>query len=514
MATAYTALLGLALPVTGELTATWGDVVNASITSLLDTAIAGTTTLSTDADVTLTTTTGAANQARAAVLNCTGARTAARVITAPAASKAYVVLNATSGGYAVSLVGVGPTTGISIAAGEKALVAWNGSDFVKVSSTAIANLTGTLSVANGGTGQTSYTDGQLLIGNTAGNTLTKATLTAGANISITNGGGAITVAATGLATGTVTSASVATANGFAGTVATATSTPAITLTTSVTGLIKGNGTALSAASAGTDYVAPSGALGTPSSGTLTNATGLPLTTGVTGTLPVANGGTGATTFTDGGVLIGNTTGAVQVTTAGTAGQVLTSNGAGVAPTFQAVAGGGALTFVSSATASNSAAIVFTGLAAGYDYMVVGSGIRPATNNVNLYARVSEDNGANYKAGATDYTRKGFGSDNTNGTIYGVYSAGDTHLSISGENVQTVSNASASQALDFELVISNPADATYTKHFHSRCSYNTFTAYQGDDQYKGTTNAINAIQFLFDSGNIDVGTFILMRRARS
>lgn len=55
---------------------------------------------------------------------------------------------------------------------------------------------GTLPVANGGTGQTSYTDGQLLIGNTTGNTLAKATLTAGTGISITNGSGAITIAAT------------------------------------------------------------------------------------------------------------------------------------------------------------------------------------------------------------------------------------------------------------------------------------------------------------------------------
>ena len=56
--------------------------------------------------------------------------------------------------------------------------------------------------------------------------------------------------------GTVTSASVVSANGFAGTVADASTTPAITLTTSITGVIKGNGTALSAATAGTDYLAP------------------------------------------------------------------------------------------------------------------------------------------------------------------------------------------------------------------------------------------------------------------
>ena len=58
-------------------------------------------------------------------------------------------------------------------------------------------LTNALTVANGGTGQTTYTNGQLLIGNTTGNTLTKATLTAGTLISITNGAGAITIAGTG-----------------------------------------------------------------------------------------------------------------------------------------------------------------------------------------------------------------------------------------------------------------------------------------------------------------------------
>jgi hypothetical protein len=56
-----------------------------------------------------------------------------------------------------------------------------------------------IGVAGGGTGQTSYTNGQLLIGNTTGNTLTKATLTAGSGISVTNSTGSITIAATGAA---------------------------------------------------------------------------------------------------------------------------------------------------------------------------------------------------------------------------------------------------------------------------------------------------------------------------
>jgi len=77
--------------------------------------------------------------------------------------------------------------------------AFNLSQFAnKVNSSGQASLTtavtGTLPVANGGTGDTTYTNGQLLIGNTTGNTLTKSTLTAGTGITITNGSGSISIA--------------------------------------------------------------------------------------------------------------------------------------------------------------------------------------------------------------------------------------------------------------------------------------------------------------------------------
>jgi hypothetical protein len=117
-------------------------------------------------------------------------------------------------------------------------------------------VTGTLPVANGGTGQTTYTNGQLLIGNTTGNTLSKATLTAGSGISITNGTGTISIAATG-GTGTVTS-------------------------------VSGTGTVNGISLSGTVTTSGSLTLG----GTLS---GVSLTSQVSGILPVANGGTGSAT---------------------------------------------------------------------------------------------------------------------------------------------------------------------------------------------------------------------------
>lgn len=162
--TNYTSLLGLALPTSGDLSGTWGDEVNNAITSLLDGAVAGSAAITADADVTLTTTNGAANQARQAVLLCTGARTAVRTITAPARSKTYVVINATTGGFAVKFVGAGPTTGVTIPAGSIWHALWDGTDFTTVNYgiTPLISVSGTDTIAASSPARlTSYPDGQV-----------------------------------------------------------------------------------------------------------------------------------------------------------------------------------------------------------------------------------------------------------------------------------------------------------------------------------------------------------------
>jgi hypothetical protein len=117
--------------------------------------------------------------------------------------------------------------------------------------------------------------------------------------------------AAGAGTGTVTSASVVSANGFAGTVATASTTPAITLTTSISGMLKGSGGALAAATAGTDFQAPISLTTVGSTGAATfasNVLNIP-NYSVAGTVTNVATGTGLT----GGPITGSGTIAIDST---------------------------------------------------------------------------------------------------------------------------------------------------------------------------------------------------------
>ena len=194
---ATTTELGLVTPTQGTLSGTWGDTVNYGITEYVNIAIAGTLSFAGDGAITLANTTGNASAsnigsttAQYMVIRITGTQTVTKVITAPSYSKLYMVDHA--GATSAVTFKASGQTGVSIAVGEKCFVYYNGTDYVKIATSAA---------------------------------------------------------------GTVTAVSVASSNGFAGT-SSGGATPALTLSTSVTGVLKGNGTAMSAATAGTDYVAP------------------------------------------------------------------------------------------------------------------------------------------------------------------------------------------------------------------------------------------------------------------
>src|SRR5581483_10006556 len=272
--------------------------------------------------------------------------------------------------------------------------------------------------------------------------------------------------------GSVTSVSVVTANGLAGTVATPTTTPAITLSTTVTGLLKGNGTAIAAASSGVDYAPGTASLATGilkstiGTGVLSIATApdFPIlnqnTTGtasnVTGVVAVANGGTGTNTLS--GLLKGNGTAAVSTAVPGTdyqpAGSYLTSVSIASANGFAGSSSGGTTPTLTLSTSvngflqGNGTAISAATTTGSGSTLVLNNGptftgnpitfATPATNFFNVQAQ---------NLGTTQDATKGISVNNTTAAAAGAQQISPA-IVLEGQGWKTNATA-ASQSVKFQ-----------------------------------------------------------------
>ena len=352
MASTYSTNLGIELLGSGEQSGTWGTTTNNNLGNLLEQAVSGygTAAVTTGATTIITLPNGASGTARNMVITVTGTGGANTFLEVPASkAKLYIIFNGATGAFTVKPTGF---SGISVPASAKAILYCDGTNIVDATNYfSSLTLGAALPVASGGTSLTTLTANNVILGNgtsapqfvaptTSGNILT-ANGTTWASATPAYLGTVTSVAVSGGATGLTTSGGPITSAGtitLAGTLAVANGGTGATATTAYavyTGNSAGTGFA-AIANGTTNQIFTATTSGAPSwSSSFTgNVTGN--ATNVTGTVVVANGGTGVTSTTAYGVLCGGTTStaAVQSVAVGTTGQVLTSNGASALPSMQ------------------------------------------------------------------------------------------------------------------------------------------------------------------------------------
>ena len=225
MPSTYTSSLRLVLPATGELSNTWGTVFNAGATSLIDSSIAGTSSITmTAANYTLTSSNGASDEARAMFLVLGGTPGASYQVIVPAVSKLYFVTNNT--GFAQT-VKTSAGSGISVPNGARMTLRCDGTDVLEaLNYFGSLTLGAALPVASGGTGAATFTANNVLLGNgtsalqvvapgTAGNILTSNGTTWQSTAPAASGVTTISFGSTGLTPSTATSGAVSVAGTLA-----------------------------------------------------------------------------------------------------------------------------------------------------------------------------------------------------------------------------------------------------------------------------------------------------------
>lgn len=322
----YTTSLRLVQPATGEYSGTWGAQVNAGLTALVDTSIAGSASIiMTAANYTLTNNNGATDEARAMFLVLGGAPGASYQVIVPAVSKLYFVTNGTGFAQTVKTLS---GSGILVPNGARVALRCTGPDVVEaLNYFGSLTLGAALPIASGGTGAATFASNNVLLGNgtstfqavapgTSGNVLTSngTTWQSTAPVSVAS----ITFGSTGLTPNTATTGAVSVAgtlvavNGGTGQSSYAVGDLLYASTTTALSKLADIATGNALISGGVGVAPSYGKIG--------------LTTHISGTLAVGNGGTGATTLTANNVILGNGASAVNFVAPGTAGNVLTSNG--------------------------------------------------------------------------------------------------------------------------------------------------------------------------------------------
>jgi len=414
----YTTLLGLALPVTGTESGTWGDDVSLGITQYLDTVIAGTNNITNDSDITLTITNGSSSgsnivaspnstTAQYMQLLCTGARTANRNINAPNSSKMYIVNNATTGGYSITLRGTtGPTTGVTVINGEKCVVYWStvANDFIKITSSVVSNLTGILPLPNGGTNANlTASNGGIVYSNASQMQILSGTATANQIIlsgsSTTPSWSTATYPATTTINQLLYSSASNTITGLA-TVAAAVLTTVSSVPTwaNQLSLALGGTNANLTASAGAIAYSGASALALNTAGTsgqalLSGGTGAP----TFGTLGLTYGGTNATLTASNGGIVYSTASALGILSGtATAGQLLAS-GSSTTPAWTTS------TFPTSTVAINS--LLYASSANTWAALATANSSVLTTNSsgVPSWAALSTIGVTSFSAGTTGFT---------------------------------------------------------------------------------------------------------------
>ena len=172
---------------------------------------------------------------------------------------------------------------------------------------------------------------------------------------------------------------------------------------------------------------------------------------------------------------------------------------------------GALTLISTQTASSSASIEFTsGIDSTYDsYVFKFIDIHPQTDDVDFSFNLSSDGGSNYNVTKTSSYFWGYHLESDGGAAL-QYVANNDLAQSTGEQI-LFGNAGLNNENDGSfagtLQIFNPSDTTFVKHWiseHNGMHHDNITVNGRSAGYANTTSAINAVRFQMSSGNIDEG----------